>query len=165
MLLAQSTPTAATLVQQTSTIPIIFFSVGDPVGDGFVASLSRPGRNATGFINMEGSMSGKWLDLLREVAPHVRSVAILFNPATAPGGGSYYLKPFNTAARSLGLQATAAPIHAVSEIEPVLAAEARRPNNGLVVMSDAFPLAHRIEIVTLAAQHRLPAVYPYREFV
>ena len=101
LLLAQSTPTAATLVQQTSTIPIIFFSVGDPVGDGFVASLSRPGRNATGFINMEGSMSGKWLDLLREVAPHVRSVAILFNPATAPGGGSYYLKPFNAAARSV----------------------------------------------------------------
>ena len=98
LLLAQSTPTAATLVQQTSTIPIIFFSVGDPVGEGFVASLSRPGRNATGFINMEDSMSGKWLELLKEVAPHVRSVAILFNPATAPGGGSYYLKPFNTAA-------------------------------------------------------------------
>jgi putative ABC transport system substrate-binding protein len=165
LLLAQSTPTAATLVQQTSTIPIIFFSVGDPVGEGFVASLSRPGRNATGFINMEGSMSGKWLELLREVAPHVRSVAILFNPATAPGGGSYYLKPFNTAARSLGLQATAAPIHTVAEIEPVLAAEARRPNNGLIVMSDAFPLAHRIEIVKLTAQHRLPAIYPYREFV
>ena len=165
LLLAQSTPTAATLVQQTSTIPIIFFSVGDPVGEGFVASLSRPGRNATGFINMEDSMSGKWLELLKEVAPDVRSVAILFNPATAPGGGSYYLKPFNAAARSLGLQATAAPIHTVSEIEPVLAAEARRPNNGLIVMSDAFPLAHRIKIVTLAAQHRLPAIYPYREFV
>ncbi|MGA7408580.1 MAG: ABC transporter substrate-binding protein, partial [Pseudolabrys sp.] len=164
LLLAQSTPTAATLVQQTSTIPIIFFSVGDPVGDGFVASLSRPGRNATGFINMEGSMSGKWLDLLREVAPHVRSVAILFNPATAPGGGSYYLKPFNAAARSVGLQATAAPVHTVSEIAPVIAAQAR-PNNGLIVMSDAFPLAHRMEIVTLAAHHRLPAIYPYREFV
>jgi putative ABC transport system substrate-binding protein len=165
LLLAQSTPTATTLVQQTSTIPIIFFSVGDPVGEGFVASLSRPGRNATGFINMEDSMSGKWLELLKEVAPHVRSVAILFNPATAPGGGSYYLKPFNTAARSLGFQATAAPIHTVSEIEPVLEAEARRPNNGLIVMSDAFPLAHRIQIVALAAQHHLPAIYPYREFV
>ena len=105
LLLAQSTPTAATLVQQTSTIPIIFFSVGDPVGEGFVASLSRPGRNATGFINMEDSMSGKWLDLLREIAPHVRSVAILFNPATAPGGGSYYLKPFNAAAAALWLMA------------------------------------------------------------
>jgi len=165
LLLAQSTPTAATLVQQTSTIPIIFFSVGDPVGEGFVASLSRPGRNATGFINMEDSMSGKWLELLREVAPHVRSVAILFNPATAPGGGSYYLKPFIAAARSFGLQATAAPVHTVSEIAPVLAAQALRPNNGLIIMSDAFPLAHRKEIVTLAAQHRLPAIYPYKEFV
>jgi putative ABC transport system substrate-binding protein len=165
LLLAQSTPTAATLVQQTSTIPIIFFSVGDPVGEGLVASLSRPGRNATGFINMEGSMSGKWLELLKEVAPRVRSVAILFNPVTAPGGGSYYLKPFNAAAQSLGLQATAAPVHTVSEIAPVIAAQALRPNNGLIVMSDAFPLAHRIEIVTLAAHHRLPAIYPYREFV
>src|SRR5262245_43126352 len=146
LLLAQSTPTAATLVQQTSTIPIIFFSVGDPVGEGFVASLSRPGRNATGFINMEGSMSGKWLELLRKVA-----AAILFNPATAPGGGSYYLKPFIAAARSFGLQATAAPVHTVSEIAPVLATQALRPNNGLIVMSDAFPLANRIEIVTLAA--------------
>ena len=109
-------------------------------------------------------MSGKWLDLLREVAPHVRSVAILFNPATAPGGGSYYLKSFNAAARSVGLQATAAPVHTVSEIAPVIAAQAR-PNNGLIVMSDAFPLAHRMEIVTLAAHHRLPAIYPYREFV
>jgi putative ABC transport system substrate-binding protein len=165
LLFAQSTPTAAMLVQQTSTIPIIFFSVGDPVGEGFVASLSRPGRNVTGFINMEDSMSGKWLELLKEVAPHVRSVAILFNPATAPGGGSYYLNPFNAAARSIGLEATAAPVHNVSEIAPVIAAEALKPNNGLVVMSDVFPLVHRMEIVTLAAQHRLPAIYPYREFV
>src|SRR5262249_12757311 len=165
LLLAQSTPTAATLVQQTSTIPIIFFSVGDPVGEGVVASLSRPGRNATGFTNLGGSMSGKWLELLREVAPHVRSVAILSNPVTAPGGGSYYLKPFIAAARSFGLQATAAPVHTVSEIEPVLAAQALRPNNGLVVMSDAFPLANRIEIVTMEAQHRFNGIYPYREFV
>jgi putative ABC transport system substrate-binding protein len=165
LMLAQSTPTAAALVQQTSTIPIIFFSVGDPVGEGFIASLSRPGRNVTGFINMEASMSGKWLELLKEVAPHVRNVAILFNPATAPGGGSYYLNPFNAAVRSFGLEATAAPVHNTSEIAPVIAAQALKPNNGLVVMSDVFPLVHRVEIITLAAHYRLPAIYPYREFV
>jgi putative ABC transport system substrate-binding protein len=165
LLLAQSTPTTATLVRETSTIPIIFFSVGDPVGEGFVERLSRPGRNATGFINMEGSMSGKWLELLKEIAPQVRSVAILFNPATAPGGGSYYLSSFNEAVRSIGLEATAAPVHNVSEIAPVITAHALKPNSGLIVMSDAFPLVNRTEIVTLAARYSLPAIYPYREFV
>jgi putative tryptophan/tyrosine transport system substrate-binding protein len=93
LMLAQSTPTTAALLQQTSTIPIIFFSVGDPVGEGFIASLARPGRNVTGFINMEASMSGKWFELLKEITPSIRRVAILFNPTTAPGGGSYYLDP------------------------------------------------------------------------
>jgi len=94
LMLGQSTPTTAALLQQTSTIPIVFLSVGDPVGEGFVAGLSRPGRNATGFINMEASMSGKWVELLKEITPSVTRVAILFNPATAPRGGSYYLDPF-----------------------------------------------------------------------
>ena len=160
-----STPVTAAVMQETHTIPIIFVQNFDPVDTGLVKSLVAPGGNITGFTSYEPAMASKWLELLKEVAPHVESVAILFNPTTAPGGGSYYLKPFNTAARSLGLQASAAPIHTVSEIEPVLAAEARKPNNGLIVMSDAFPLAHRIKIVTLAAQHRLPAIYPYREFV
>jgi putative ABC transport system substrate-binding protein len=164
LLLAQSTTTTAALVQQTSTIPIVFFSVGDPVGEGFVAGLPRPGRNVTGFINMEASMSGKWLELLKEIAPNIRKVAILFNPATAPRGGSYYLDPFNAAAQSLGLETIAAHAHDSSEIESVIAAEAREPNTGLVVMSDVFPLVHRTEITALTARYRLPAVYPYRQF-
>src|SRR5215471_774719 len=164
LLLAQSTPTAATLVQQTSTIPIIFFSVGDPVGEGFVAGLSRPGRNVTGFINMEDSMSGKWLELLKEVMPSVTRVAILFNPATAPRGGSYYFDPFKAAGQSLGLETVAALVHDTSELESVIASQASKPNTGLVVMSDVFPLVHRTEITTLVARYRLPTVYPYREF-
>src|SRR5258707_12275679 len=106
-MLAQSTPPTAALVQQTSLLPIILLSVGDPVGEGFVQSLSRPGRNVTGFINMEASMSGKWLELLTEITPSIRRVAILFNPATAPGSGSYYLDPFNAAAEALGVQTSA----------------------------------------------------------
>jgi len=164
LMLAQSTTTTAALVQQTSTIPIIFLSVGDPVGEGFVESLSRPGRSVTGFINMEAPMSGKWLELLTEIAPSVRRVAILFNPATAPGGGSYYLDPFSVAAPHLGVETVAALVHDTSEIESVIAAQADEPNSGLVVMSDVFPLVHRTEITALAARYRLPAVYPYRQF-
>src|SRR5260370_30436276 len=108
LMLGQSTPTTAALLQQTSTIPIIFFSVGDPVGEGFVVGLPRPGRNVTGFINMEASMSGKWVELLNEITPSIRRVAILFNPATAPGGGSYYLDAFNAAVRSVGIETIAA---------------------------------------------------------
>jgi putative ABC transport system substrate-binding protein len=134
------------------------------VGEGFVAGLPRPGRNVTGFINMEASMSGKWLELLKEITPSVRRVAILFNPATAPRGGSYYLDPFNTAAQSLGIETIAARVHDTSEIEPVIAAQAREPNSGLVVMSDVFPLVHRTQIIALAARYRLPAAYPYRQF-
>jgi ABC-type uncharacterized transport system substrate-binding protein len=164
LMLGQSTPTTAALLQQTSTIPIVFLSVGDPVGEGFVAGLSRPGRNATGFINMEAPMSGKWVELLKEIAPSVTRVAILFNPATAPRGGSYYFDPFKAAVQSLGLETIAATVHDKSEIESVIAAQAREPNTGLVVMSDVFPLVHRTEITALVARYRLPTVYPYRQF-
>jgi len=164
LMLGQSTPTTAALLQQTSTIPIVFLSVGDPVGEGFVASLSRPGRNATGFINMEASMSGKWVELLKEIAPSVTTVAILFNPTTAPRGGSYYFDPFKAAVQSLGLETIAATVPDKSEIESVIAAQAREPNTGLVVMSDVFPLVHRTEITALVARYRLPTVYPYRQF-
>jgi putative ABC transport system substrate-binding protein len=164
LMLGQSTPTTAALLQQTSTIPIVFFSVGDPVGEGFVAGLSRPGRNVTGFINMEASMSGKWIELLKEIAPSVRRVAVLFNPATAPRGGSYYFEPFKVAVQSLGFETVAATVHDKSELESVIAAQAREPNTGLVVMSDVFPLVYRTEITELVARYRLPTVYPYREF-
>ena len=164
LMLGQSTPTTGALLQQTSTIPIVFFSVGDPVGEGFIAGLSRPGHNATGFINMEASMSGKWLELLKDITPSIRRVAILFNPATAPRGGSYYFEPFKVAGQSLGLETVAALVHDTSELESVIAAQASKPNTGLVVMSDVFPLVHRTEITTLVARYRLPTVYPYREF-
>jgi len=164
LMVAQSTFTTAALSHQTSTIPILFFSVGDPVGEGFVEGLSRPGRNITGFINMEASMSGKWLELLKELTPTIKRVAILFNPAIAPRGGSYYLDPFNAAAQSFGLETFAARVHDGSEIEPVIAAAARQPNTGLVAMSDTFLLVHRTQITALALRYRLPTAYPYREF-
>ena len=145
-------------------IPIIFANVTDPIGSGFVTSLPRPGGNATGFINMEASMSGKWLELLKEISPRVGRVAFLFNPATAPYF-EYYLNPFRAAAPSLAVEAIAAPVHDKSELESMVAAQAREPNSGMIVMTDNFTTGHRAEITSLATRYRLPTIYPYRFFV
>ena len=163
LILTQSTPTTAALLQQTRTIPIVFAQVVDPVGSGFVASFPRPGGNITGFINLEPTMAGKWLELLKEIAPRVNRVAFLFNPATAPYF-EYYLKPFKAAAASFAVEGIAAPVHNASELESVIAAQARESNGGLIVMPDTFLNAHRAEITALAARYRLPAVYAFRFF-
>ena len=163
LILSNSTPATAALLQQTRTIPIVFAAVADPVGSGFVASFARPGGNVTGFVTIEGSLGGKWLELLKEIAPRVARVALPFNPATATYA-EYYLSPLKAAAASLGVEAIVAPVHDRSELESVIAAQAREPNSGLVVIPDAFTINHRAEITLLAARHRLPAVYPYRDF-
>jgi putative ABC transport system substrate-binding protein len=163
LIFSLNTPTTAALVQQTRTIPIVFAVVVDPVGSGFVASLPRPGGNVTGFTLMEPTMAGKWLELLKEIAPRVNRVAFLFNPATAPYA-EYYLNPFKAAAASFAVEAIAAPVHDTSELESVVAAQAREPNGGLIAMPDSFMTAHRAEITSLAARYRLPAVYAYRYF-
>jgi putative ABC transport system substrate-binding protein len=163
LIVSPNTPTTAALLQQTRTIPIIFVNVADPIDSGFVASLSRPGGNITGFILMEPTIVGKWLELLKEIAPGVARVALLFNPATATYF-DIYLKPFKAAALTFGVEAISAPVHDSSDIGPVLAAQARDPNGGLIVMPDAFLNAHREAITSLAARYRLPAVYPHRIF-
>jgi putative ABC transport system substrate-binding protein len=163
LILSPHTPTTAALLQQTRTIPIVFVNITDPVGSGFVASLPRPGGNATGFINLESTMASKWLELLKEIAPHVNRVAILFNPATATYA-DYYLTPFKAAAASFAVEAIVAPVHDTSELESVVAAQAREPNTGLIVMSDSFMSGHGEEITLLAARYRLPTVYPFRFF-
>src|SRR5262249_19547446 len=126
-------------------------------GLGFVASFARPGGNVTGFVTIEGSLGGKWLELLKEIAPRVARVALPFNPATATFA-EYYLNPVKAAAASLGVEAIVAPVHDRSELESVIAAQAREPNSGLVVIPDAFMINHRAEITLLAARHPLPAV-------
>jgi putative tryptophan/tyrosine transport system substrate-binding protein len=161
LILSQSTPTTAALLQHTRTIPIIFANIADPVGSGFVASFSRPGGNATGFVLFEPTMAGKWLELLKEIAPRVNRVAFLFNPATATYF-EYYTTPFKAAAASFGVEAIAAPVHDRSELESAFAAQAHEPNGSLIVLPDSFLNAHSVEITSLAARYRLPAVYPYR---
>ena len=164
LILSHGTPTTAALLQQTRTIPIVFAGVSDPVGSGFVTSHPRPGGNVTGFHNMEPTMASKWLELLKEIAPRVKRVALLFNPATAPYA-EYWLSPFKAAATSFAFEAIAAPVRDASELETVVAAQAREPDGGLVVMPDTFTSGHRAEITALAARYRLPAIYPFRFFV
>ncbi|HEY7247450.1 MAG TPA: ABC transporter substrate-binding protein [Xanthobacteraceae bacterium] len=163
LILSNNTPTTAAMIQQTRTIPIIFALVVDPIGSGFVASLPRPGGNATGFIALEGSMAGKWLELLKEIAPRVSRVAFLFNPATAPYAENF-LNAFKAAAAPFAVEGIIAPVHNTSELASVVAAHAREPNGGLMVIPSGFATIHRAEIVSLAARYRLPAVYPFRFF-
>jgi putative tryptophan/tyrosine transport system substrate-binding protein len=163
LILSHITPTTAALLQETRTIPIIFATVSDPVGSGFVASFSRPGGNVTGFTSIEPTMAGKWLELLKEIAPRIARVAFLFNPVTAPYS-EYFLTPLKVAATSLGVEAIAAPVRDTSELESVVAAQAGEPNSGLIVTPDSFMDVHRVEVTTLAARFRLPAVYPFRQF-
>jgi putative ABC transport system substrate-binding protein len=163
LIVTQSTPITATVLQETRTIPIVFALVADPIGSGFVANFAQPGGNVTGFVTMVPSMASKWLELLKEIAPRVTRVAFLFNPATATYF-EYWLNPFIAAAVSFAVDAIGAPVRDRSELESVIAEQARMPNGGLVVMPDTFTDAHRLEITSLAARYRLPAVYPYRQF-
>jgi len=162
-ILSHNTPTTSALLQQTRTIPIIFAFVSDPVGSGFISSFARPGGNVTGFAVLEPTMAGKWLELLKEIAPHLVQVGVLFDPKTATYA-EYYLKPVKSAALHFAVEVVAAPVRDPSELESIIAAQARVPNGGLIVMPDSFTSAHRAEITALAARYRLPAVYPFRFF-
>jgi len=163
VILSNNTPTTAALLQQTRTIPIVFATVADPIGSGFVTGLSQPGGNATGFVTTEASLGGKWVELLKEIAPGVAHIAILFNPTAAPYA-EYFLKPIKAAAASFAVETDDALVHNAQEIESVIAAQARTPNSALIVIPETFTIAHRAEIASVATRHRLPAVYPYRLF-
>ncbi len=163
VILSHITPTTAALLQQTRTIPIVFATVSDPVGSGFVASFPHPGGNVTGFTSIEPTMPGKWLQLLKEIAPRLARAALLFNPATAPYV-DFFLNPLKATAPSIGVEVIAAPVSGTSELESVVAAQAREPNSGLIVTPDSFMDVHRAEVTSLAARYRLPAVYPFHQF-
>jgi len=157
VLLAGATLAIAALRQQTRTIPIVFVNVSDPLGQGFVESLARPGGNITGFTAYDAPLMGKWVQLLKDVAPSVTRVVVIFNPDTAP-----YARLLNraieAAAPSFGITATFAPVHDDAEIEEAIAAQAREPGGGLIAFPDSFNVAHRDVISTAAARHGLPGI-------
>jgi putative ABC transport system substrate-binding protein len=160
---ASGTATVAPLLQATRTIPIVFAIAIDPVGAGFVASLARPGGNATGFTPYEYSMSGKWLELLKEIAPGVTRVAVLRDPAVASGIGQF--GAVQIVAPQLGVLLTPVDVRDAGEIERAVAAFAKGANGGVIVTASALGTAHRKLIATVAARHKLPAVFPSRPYV
>ena len=161
---AHTTPATTRLLEATRNIPIVFASVSDPIGDGIVASFARPGGNVTGFTNVEASIGGKWLEILKELSPAVARVGFLFNPATSPGGGSYFLRPFEAAAPLFNVQPISTPVEDVVDIERAVAPLAVGANGGLIVNSDVFTTRHRAAIIAAAARHRVPAIYPFAYF-
>jgi ABC-type uncharacterized transport system substrate-binding protein len=163
VILTTGTATMAPLLQATRTIPIVFVSVADPVGAGFVDSLARPGGNATGFMQFEYSLSGKWLELLKEIAPGLRRAAVLRDPEISSGPGQF--GAMQSVASSLGVELTPVNVREPSEINRVLAAFARSANSGLIVVTSGLAFVHRELIITLAARYTLPAVYYRRYFV
>jgi putative tryptophan/tyrosine transport system substrate-binding protein len=163
LLAATGTATVAPLLQTTRAIPIVFAVVIDPVGAGFVASLAQPGGNATGFTIYEYSMSGKWLELLKEIAPGVTRAAVLRDPAVASGTGQF--GAVQIVAPALGVQVTPVDVRDAGEIERAVAAFARGPNGGLIVTASPLAIVHRELIATVAARHKLPAVFSSRSYV
>jgi putative tryptophan/tyrosine transport system substrate-binding protein len=163
VIFARGTPPTAALLKNTGSIPVVFAVVSDPVGDGFVASVARPGGNATGFTNAEASLTGKWLGLLKEITPTLTSVGFIFDPKVAPGGGAYYTSLINAAAASSGVAPVAMPVHNdVDDIERTIADFAHKPNGGLIVLPDLTTGVHRALIIALAGRYRLPAIYAFR---
>ena len=161
VILSASTPGTAAVKRETKTIPIVFVVVADPIGEGFASSLAHPGGNLTGFTYVESSMIGKWFQLLTEIVPSIKRVAMIFNLATAPGGGSYFLPLFEAAARSFRVEPIIKRVHSDADIESVITALGREPKGGFVLQTDAFLFARRAPIIALAAQNNVPAIYPW----
>jgi putative ABC transport system substrate-binding protein len=164
VILAEGAGQVGALLQATRTVPIVFPAISDPVGAGFVDSLARPGGNATGFMSYEFSMGGKWLELLKQIAPSVTRAAVLRNSDTTPAGSAQF-GVIQAVAPSLRVEVNPLNVRDAGEIERGVAAFARAPNGGLIVPNDAATFLHRNLIVTLAARHKLPAVYSERSFV
>ena len=163
IIVASSSFVVSELLRVTQTIPIVFVTAADPIGDGFVSSLARPGGMATGFTGNYSSIGGKWLELLKEIAPNIERVAVMFNPATATGSQAYFFPPLEAAALSIGVGALAMPVRNPTDIESAFTALGE-PNGGLIVIPDNFTSVHRAQIVEQAARMRVPAIYPYRYF-
>jgi putative tryptophan/tyrosine transport system substrate-binding protein len=162
VVLASGGTVVGALQQASRTVPIVFVNVTDPIGRGYVASLAEPGGNATGFTSFEFGIGGKWLELLKQIAPGVARVAVLRDPVITAGMG--YLAAIHALAPSFGVEVSPVDVRVKSDMERAIAAFARTPNGGLIVTPDPAAIAHREVIIALASQYRLPAIYPFRYF-
>jgi putative ABC transport system substrate-binding protein len=163
-ILAQSTPVTDALMRATRTIPIVFIAVSDPIGSGFVASMARPGGNITGFTVLHASIAGKYLAMLKEMVPQLAHVAMMYNPNSVPASGKFFARPFIESATKLKVRPITAEVHDKSDIENVVTTLGRESGSGLVLVPDNFMSVHRDLIISLTAQFRIPAIYPYRYF-
>jgi putative ABC transport system substrate-binding protein len=164
IVLAVGAPGAVALQRETRTIPIVFVSAVDPVASGIVARLDRPGGNVTGFASEEASLGGKWLELLSEIAPGIKRVAIMFHPATSPAS-SLFVPSFETAARSLKVVPITVPVRSDAEIETAVSTLGREPEGGLVVIPGVFAFGRRASIISAAARNNVPGVCAISDFV
>lgn len=164
VILARSTAVTAAVLRETQAIPTVFVVVSDPVGDGFVASMARPGGNVTGFTNVEASLCSKWVQLLREVDPSATRIAVLYGPKTSAGGGSYYLRLAQEAVASTAVSIVALPVQDAVDADHGIDAFAKEAGGALLVTPDATTTRLRSTIVAAATRTKLPAIYPFRDF-
>ncbi len=161
VILSRATVATSALQQESRTVPIVFINVSDPLGSGFAASMAHPGGNITGFTNVEQSVAGKWVDLLREADAGIKRIAVLFDPKTAPEKGEFYLRLIRAAAQNVGVETVAMSIENAAAIEPAFATLKGTEHVGVVVQPDITTTTNRKQIIDLAANYRLPAVYPF----
>jgi len=162
LVVVRSTPGVKALVATGRTNPIVFVSVSDPVGEGFAATMARPGGHITGFTNFEASLGGKWIELLKQAAPTTKRLLVLYNPEVAVRGGAYYLRTAEDAARSQGLEIRAIPVGVAADIEEPLRILEGERDGAIVVVPDPFIVVHRTLIIEAASRHGLAAIYPFR---
>jgi putative ABC transport system substrate-binding protein len=162
VIVGYTTPSVAALRQETDTIPIVFVQVSDPIGTGFIADIARPGGNITGFTNFEASMVGKWVELIKEMAPKTTRIGYLFNPDTAPYVRRYYQEPLEKSARAFGAEPFGIAVHSLAEAERGIAELGRQSGGALILLPDSFNILHRGRIVALTAENRVPFISPYR---
>jgi putative ABC transport system substrate-binding protein len=163
VILTDTSPSVAALQRATRSVPVVFMRLTDPLGQGFVASLARPGGNATGFTDFEPAITGKWVELLKEMAPGITRVALLHNPQTAPYS-RYFLPPFEAAARKNGIEPISVPVRNVAELEASMTVQGREAGGAFVAQADSFVSLHRGLIIAAAAHHRLPAIYSSQSY-
>jgi putative tryptophan/tyrosine transport system substrate-binding protein len=163
-IVGHSTPVAAALKKATSTIPIVFVSVSDPIGSGFVASMAHPGGNMTGFTILQATITGKFLSMLRELSSNVTRVALMYNPESVPGAGSFFMPSFTDSAKEFKVKPIIAAVHNAADIQMALENLGSESGGALITVPDNFLSLHRDLIISLAAKYKIPAIYPYRYF-